>query len=135
MNANATGTLDGCRVLVADDQLLIAQFIGEVLVARGCELIKPARTVAEAIVAIRTHEIDGVLLDLHLGGETCDRAAHALAQRGIPFIVMSGTEVPTEASGLLAEAPFLTKPFTVEQLEDIVSRTFNRRETGTRCTL
>jgi DNA-binding NtrC family response regulator len=122
--------LRGCRVLVADDQLLIAQLIGQVLASLGCEVIGPARTVAETLAAIRTPEIDGVLLDLYFGRERCDPVARELARRSIPFVVMSGTGVPTEASALLAEAPLLTKPFTTRQLEDIVSRTFSRREAG-----
>ncbi len=122
--------LSGCRVLVADDQLLIAQLIGQVLDSLGCEMIGPARTVAETLAAIRTHEIDGALLDLNFDGETCEPAARELARRGIPFIVMSGTRLPTEAPALLAEAPRLTKPFKTHELEDIVSRSFCRGEAG-----
>jgi hypothetical protein len=71
-----------------------------------------------------------VLLDLYFSEERYDSVARELARRSVPFVVMSGTRVPTEASALLAEAPLLTKPFTTHQLEDIVSRTFSRREAG-----
>jgi DNA-binding response OmpR family regulator len=133
MNRSAKSTFAGRRVLVAEDQLLIAQLIDQFLSSLGCEMIGPARTTAEALAAIRAHELDGALLDLHFDGETCEPAARELARRGIPFIVISGAaKAPAEPSGLLAEAPRLTKPFTVRQLEDIMSRTFCRREAGQR---
>ena len=69
----ATNLFRGLRVLVAEDDLLIAQLIGNILVSLGCTVIGPVDDLDEALQAIRTNDIDGALLDVQLGEATSIR--------------------------------------------------------------
>ena len=129
MSLSATRSLRGLRVLVAEDQLLISQFIGEVLLYLECTVVGPVRDLDEALRAIHTSEIDGALLDVQLGSTSIYPAAKELALRSIPFILVTG-QVNFGGSPLLAKAPLLIKPFKVQQLEDMMSSTFRPRDRG-----
>jgi CheY-like chemotaxis protein len=128
MRGRATDPLRGLRVLVVEDELLISQFICEVLVSLKCKVIGPIRTLDEALQAIRTNDIDGALLDVQLGEARVYPAVDALVLRRIPFILMTGDADLRGAPAHLAGAPVLPKPFRVEQLKDILSSTFRVRD-------
>jgi CheY-like chemotaxis protein len=117
----------GLRVLVAEDNLLIAEFIRHVLVDLGCTVVGPLNELNETIRAIETNDVDGALLDIQLGDADIYPAANELALRGIPFILATGRESLHGLPSLLVRAPLLKKPFDVRRLEDMVSRTFRPR--------
>src|ERR1700716_336806 len=79
MSERPSDSLSRLRVMVAEDQLLIAELIEEILLSLDCVVIGPVRNLDDALCAIRTNEIDGALLDLNLGGTRIDPAAHELA--------------------------------------------------------
>src|SRR3977135_686438 len=78
------------RVLVVEDEFLIALDIAGVLEQAGIAVIGPAGTVGDALQAIANEEVHGALLDAHLGGEPVGCIADALKARGIPFAFVSG---------------------------------------------
>jgi DNA-binding response OmpR family regulator len=127
MSERPGDSLSGLRVMVAEDQLLIAELIEEILLSLDCVVIGPVRNLDDALCAIRTNEIDGALLDLNLGGTRIDPAAHELALRNIPFIMMTGQGNLLECPALIAHAPVLYKPFKIQQLEGIMMGTFRRQ--------
>jgi CheY-like chemotaxis protein len=123
MTQSATASL-GPRVLVAEDNALIADLIGQVLVELGCAVLGPFNTLDEVLDALKARSFDGALLDLDLGGVSVLPAASVLAARGIPFIIASGHGSPADLPVPLAQAPFLTKPFDFVMLERLVLATF-----------
>ena len=125
MGSRPNSLLRGLRVLIAEDELLISQFVREILVALGCTVIGPARDLHEALRAVRTTEIDGALLDVQLGEASVYPVAKELDLRHIPFILTTGQRnFGVGSAGLLGKAPLLHKPFRVQQLEGMIRSTF-----------
>ena len=109
------------RVLVVEDEFLIALDIAFVLEQAGLVVIGPAGTVVDALRAIESEEVHGALLDAHLGGEPVSRVAEALKGRGIPFAFVSGygrEQLPPEYK----EAPLVRKPFASQDLLAAIAR-------------
>jgi DNA-binding response OmpR family regulator len=115
---------NGPRVLVAEDNYLIGDTIRLILQDLGCEVVGPFARLEEVLSAIQIDTFDGALLDLDLNGESILPAASELDARGIPFIVATGREKSARLPELLAQAPFLTKPFQVPELERLVLKNF-----------
>ena len=127
MNRPASGVPHGPRVLVAEDNVLIGEFVQQILVDLGCRVAGPFVRLDEVLSAIRDDAFDGALLDLDLDGVSILPAASELAARGIPFIVATGHGTLAGLPALLAGAPVLTKPFEVPYLERLVLSTFPLR--------
>ena len=70
-------TLVGCRVLVAEDEPLVAMLLEDVLLDAGATILGPASTVAEALRLAAKQRPDLAVLDLNLSGETCHAVADA----------------------------------------------------------
>jgi CheY-like chemotaxis protein len=107
--------LAGKRVLVVDDDALLAFDLETFLEGEGCVVLGPAST-AEAALALLAGELpDAALLDLALGGGTSAPVADALAARGVGFLFVSGhthAMLPTAH----ADRPLLAKPWSEADL-------------------
>ena len=104
------------RILVVEDEAMIAFFIEDCLVGFGHHVVGPASRVGRALSLIKTEEFDLALLDVNVSGEEVYPAAVELRSRGIPFIFLSGYG----SRGLREEwkgSPMLEKPFAPEILE------------------
>jgi DNA-binding response OmpR family regulator len=82
--------LAGKRVLIVEDELIMALVIEDFLQECGCILVGPCGNVAQALDAVRAGTLDLAVLDVNLDGEMVYPVAHALAERRIPFLFMSG---------------------------------------------
>ena len=102
------------RVLVVEDEFLIADMLQMMLEELGCEVVGPVATVTEAIAATQILEIDAAIVDLVLKGERADAVAEALKVRGVPFGFATG--MPADgAKGSWKNHPFLIpKPYSKE---------------------
>lgn len=108
-------TLEGLRVLVVEDELLVAMSLEEVLRDAGCVVVGPVPRVERALKAAREEAIDIALLDVNLAGERVYPVAEVLTQRRVPFLFMTGygqEMLPAEHAG----QPVLGKPFKPTQL-------------------
>jgi len=68
------------RILVVEDEFLIALDIAGVLEQAGIAVIGPAGTVGDALQALASEEVHGALLDAHLGGDFGHRQQVSLAR-------------------------------------------------------
>jgi DNA-binding NarL/FixJ family response regulator len=116
--------LSGLRVLVVEDEPLVAMALDDLLAARGCAVIGPASSVAEALVLLERESPAAALLDVNLGDETSAEVARALAARGKPFLVVTGYEELAAVEPSLAHAPRLVKPAAPELLIATMKRLF-----------
>ena len=109
------GSLVGKRVLVVEDEALIAMVIEEYLIEAGCSVLGPAPTPAKALKLIQDEGIDLALLDGNLAGRPVDEVAAALTQKGVPFAFVTGygREALPPA---FQDAVAVEKPFTREQI-------------------
>jgi CheY-like chemotaxis protein len=88
--APASATLQGLRVLILEDQALIAMDLEASLSEAGVIVASVCASSAQALKALESAEIDAAILDLHLHGETSLAVAEDLEKRGIPFIFATG---------------------------------------------
>lgn len=110
-------SLRGRRILIIEDEPLLALELATVLEEAGSVVIGPAGTPDEALHFIESTALDGALLDGNLRGLPVDDVAAALAKREVPFVFVSGygrdSLPPT-----FREVPLLGKPYNQDQLLD-----------------
>lgn len=82
--------LAGKRVLIVEDEMLVALMIEDFLMDFGCRVLGPYGCVAGALDAARTEEFDLAVLDVNLDGEQVYPVAEMLTERHIPFLFLSG---------------------------------------------
>ena len=107
--------LAGLRVLIVEDEALVAFQLEDMLADFGCAIIGPASRVGQALDLLGRKTVDAAVLDLNVGGELVYPVADALARRGRPYIFATGYG----ASGLTMpyrRRPVLQKPFLQDDL-------------------
>ena len=108
----------GRRVLIVEDESLVAMLLETILEDMGCTPVGPAATVDEALrLAADAEPIDAALLDVNVAGRQVFPVAEALRDRGVPFVFSTGYGeggLPDEWRGL----PTLQKPFTEAAVRD-----------------
>ncbi len=112
--------LAGRRLLVIEDEPLVALDIVAGLEDAGAEVLGPAGTERDALRLIDTEMADAALLDANLHGRPVDQVAAALVRRRIPFVFVSGHSRDGLPAGF-AEAPLMGKPFSHRKLVEIVA--------------
>lgn len=112
---NSEMPLAGLRVMVVEDELLVAMMIEDTLECAGCVVVGPYTTVTEAREAATKAKVDAALLDVNLRGEKVYPVAYILEGRGIPFLLLSGYGVDAIPSGTVGWRA-CSKPFTEEGL-------------------
>lgn len=85
-----TASLAGKRILVVDDEEMIATLLKSALEDEDCTVLGPFERVALALKPARTETIDFALLDVNVAGEKIYPVAETLDRRGIPFLLLSG---------------------------------------------
>lgn len=103
-------TLAGLRVLLVEDEPMLAMYLGEVLEEQECVIAGAARTVAEALALVKTVAFDVALLDVNLAGELVHGVAAAVAQRGRAMVFATGAG-PGVVGREFARWPILNKPY------------------------
>ena len=103
------------RVLIVEDEFLIARDVAKALAAACCEIVGTVGSTAEALALLEEHGCDAAVLDANLKGTSAEPVAKWLRDRGIPFLVLSGY-VASQLVGELARAPFMAKPFDAAEL-------------------
>lgn len=102
------------RLLVVEDELLVALDIESILTEAGMVVVGPAASAAEALELISSTAFDAALLDANLHGEPINDVAAALVERRIPFAYVTGYGRESLPPGF--EAAIITKPFDANQL-------------------
>jgi DNA-binding response OmpR family regulator len=111
--------LSGLKVLVVEDEYLVALLIQTVLEDAGCVVSGPIPRLSEALDAARVDDCDAAVLDVNLGGQRVVPVAEELARRRIPFVIVTGyaTALPEPLDG----HPIVRKPFRIQDLLNAVS--------------
>jgi DNA-binding response OmpR family regulator len=110
--------LSGLKVLVVEDEPLVAMDLQDVLRDAGCTVVGPALSLKQGMRLIEEEAVDGAVLDVNLGDEMVFPLADVLAERSIPFVYVTGYErlLRTCNHG----CPVLQKPYNSQQLLKIV---------------
>lgn len=112
----------GTRVLIVEDDSIIAMTAEDMLDEVGCKTAAVAATLTEAMARVIDTEFDVVLLDLNLKDELSLPVAALLRKNGKPFIFATGYDGVPANSGF-ADAPFISKPYRMDQLAAMIART------------
>jgi len=82
--------LNGLKVLVVEDEMMVSMLIEDMLGELGCEVVGPASRLDEAMSLAREAELDCAVLDVNLGGQPIFPLADLLRERGRPFAFATG---------------------------------------------
>jgi PAS domain S-box-containing protein len=118
---NRATAIVGRRILVVEDEPLVALDLVSTLEDFGATVVGPFGTVDEAVAAIEVSIADVAFLDGNLHGEPVDAVAAALTRCGIPFAFVSGYGRESLPKSF-AQVEIVTKPFSPEQILEIAMR-------------
>jgi len=125
-----TDTLPGRRVLVVEDEIMVAWVLEDMLAELGCEIVGPAVRVDQALTLVGAETFDLAVLDINLNGQKSFPIADALAARGVPFVFSTGynTEgIPDD----YRRYPMMQKPYNRADLRralaQLVPDAFNEK--------
>ena len=113
--------LRGRRLLVVEDEYLIAASLARELEGRGAAVVGPAGSVRDALALVEAEgdRLDGAVLDINLRDERVYPVADALAARGVPFVFLTGYQRDS-IDRRYANVPLLQKPIEPESLERVL---------------
>ena len=97
------------RIIIIEDEPMIALDLQDVLVDAGFEIAGVAGKLEQALALIASTIFDAAIVDANLGGVSSSPAASALAERGLPFIVLSGYSLKQQQAAFPG-GHFLQKP-------------------------
>jgi PAS domain S-box-containing protein len=117
--------LAGRRVIVVDDEPLIAMEIVATLTEAGCEVVGPTASIDRAIELLASG-CDAALIDANIAGEPVDRLPEALTKAGVPFAFVTGYGVE-DLPQAWRHTPIVPKPFTPDQILAAVRRLLEPR--------
>lgn len=113
------------RILIVEDEPVIATLLEEMLTEHGFEIAAVASTIEQARALAAALELDGALLDVKLGADEVFPVARLLNERAVPFAFTTGygsVGLPSEWESL----PVFTKPYDIEQLAKTLSNLTQR---------
>jgi DNA-binding response OmpR family regulator len=115
MGNDEEGALTGRRILVVEDQYLLASDIAAALAAEGAEPVGPAGNMSRALELAGCEELDAAIIDVDLAGEMSFSVADELRRRNVPFLIASGYGGDTLPDRLRSTI-IVEKPFEMREL-------------------
>lgn len=110
-----SAALSGRRILVVEDEAIVALWLADVLAIAGAVVIGPTGSVREALVLAERESLDCAVLDYKLPDGTTAPVADLLAARDVPFVFATGYDVgPLDPKYL--DRPRVEKVFATEEL-------------------
>ena len=106
------------RVLIVEDEALIAFDTEYSLESEGFEVVATVDTVAAAVAALEAHEIDLALLDVALSDGSGVEIARVASAKGVCVVFATGS-CPDDADGLAHGC--LGKPYTAADIARVVA--------------
>jgi len=118
--AAAEARLKQQRVLLVEDEMMVAMLVEDMLLDVGCEVIGPVTRVDEALAHTQSGGIDVAILDVNLDGHETYAVADALSEKGIPFVFATGYGAGGLKDGYKG-TPTLQKPFQQRDLLKVLA--------------
>jgi CheY-like chemotaxis protein len=112
--------LAGKRILVVEDEMLVATNLEDTLTDLGAVVIGPAMRVEEALDLAAKESFDVAILDVNLNGTRSYAVAELIQQRGLPFIFATGYGHVLGADSF-RDVPTLAKPYRTQELCDALA--------------
>jgi PAS domain S-box-containing protein len=110
--------VNGNRVMVVEDEALVAMVVSDAMTDLGYQVIGPFGRPPDAIAALKDNDIAAAILDINLAGTLVYPVAEELTRRGIPFVFVTGYGIES-VDKRFADIPVLQKPIERETLQRI----------------
>jgi CheY-like chemotaxis protein len=120
------GGLVGLRILVVEDEFLVALELEQLLGGRGCQVVGPAPSVGRALALLGVERVDAAVLDVNVDGGRVTPVAEALKAREIPFVLATGYGTSAFPEPALCEAPRVNKPVVEAELMQVLGAALTR---------
>jgi two-component SAPR family response regulator len=127
LSAPDNKVLAGQRILIAEDEGLIALELETALSDLGCDVVGPVSRIDEVLRYVEAGAVDGALLDVNLRGERVFSILPQLIARALPIIITSGYDDATLFPEPFRSLPRIAKPFNDNALREVCLRTFGKR--------
>lgn len=114
MNMMIPNVLNGRRILLVEDESLVAALAEDMLLDAGCEVLLAMR-LDEAMLLANDDDVELGILDVNLGAERSYPVADLLRARGTPFIFATGYG-RAGLNGAYQDVPVLQKPYRSDEL-------------------
>jgi DNA-binding response OmpR family regulator len=117
--------LKGCRILILEDEHLIASLCSDELKGRGAEIVGPVGDVSEGLSLARREPLDAAILEVLVHGGPAYPVAELLLKRGVPIVFTTGLTaelLPPHWRG----TKIFEKPFDVDDLVNHIVFLFQR---------
>jgi CheY-like chemotaxis protein len=108
------------RVLVVDDEPLIAMMVEDWLLELACEPVGPAGSAEDALALIAGGPLDAAILDVSLRGHDSFAVAAALRERAVPFVFATGHGRDRIAEPF-RDTPTVLKPYNFESVRKAIA--------------
>lgn len=127
-DARSRASLSGMRVLLVEDQVLIALDAENSLRQLGASQVVIAPTAEHAMQAINQGPPDLAVLDVNLGDHTSTPVAEALRKLGVPFMFATGYGDTVMLPDSMRTVPIVRKPYAGSALEEALANLLRTRE-------
>ena len=108
--------LSGKRVLVLEDEALIAAMVEDMLTELGVVVVGPVATIERGLLFAQNEDIDAALLDVNIRSTRVYPVADVLKERGVPVVFATGYGQSGVDRSISAQV--LEKPYTQDKLAD-----------------
>ena len=108
------------RILIVEDEALIAELLAMYIEEMGYQSIGPAATVAQALLLLEAERPACAILDCSLGQEESAPVAEALESAGIPFAFATGRG-PGSLPARFSQRPRISKPYVFEDVQRVLA--------------
>jgi len=115
------GNLAGKKVLVVEDEMLLALDLEDILATAGCQVVGPAMRLETALSLASDAAIDLAVLDINLHGARSYPVADILLDRGIPFLFASGYGHAEDITRY-GQVVTLAKPYSPDQIHEALGQ-------------
>ena len=123
---SAVDPAEPARVIIVEDEPLVAENLRDDLVEAGFEVVGVAPRVESALELIEGTGFDVAIIDANLAGTSAAPAAAALSARGLPFMVLSGY-AREQLQREFSEAVYIQKPYRVRKLIDALNSLLHKQ--------
>jgi DNA-binding NarL/FixJ family response regulator len=111
--------LRGRRVMIVEDEMLVAMELEDLLVEQGCAVLGPAPSADRALALLDEELPDAAILDVNLNGHTAMPVVTALNAQGVPFMLATGYGHTLQPE--LRDAPRIDKPVDHDKLVRVLA--------------
>ena len=109
------------RILVAEDEFLVAAMLQQMLEDLGYACVGPCSNLADAMAVATTEPLDGAIIDLSIVEEDAASLTQILIDRKIPVGLSTGLPADADDQPLRRNLPRMMKPFTTEDLRALLA--------------